>query len=296
MSYRLCKLSLGTSVLTPIFDINTNLIISNICHVDGYGYIFLLRDHHCLGHADYKGKITIPWMGYINEEGDREGSLPLFKYPSSICYYPDLKSCFLFSQGGTKLNAIEIASKYCSNISLSSSFLNYFSKLPLLNKIDTSCDVDKYGNLYWVVKDLHRCFKKKREDNEVVSYIGSGRSGFSISNNLNACLLSNPYGIRCRDSIIYISDGGNHCVRNISGDIVGVTYGNPLNNKILNFPSQIRFINSIMYVIDCNEIKYFSLNDKNNGIIYTSPNIVGIENNKKELLVLERNEKENRSN
>ena len=65
--------------------------------------------------------------------------------------------------------------------------------------------------------------------------------------------------------------------------------GNPLNEKILSFPSKIVINNSIMYVLDKRDIKYLSLNDKNNGLILSSQNIVAIESGaRKDIYVLER--------
>lgn len=288
MSYRMSKLSFGTSILTSVFDIQTDFLITGLCHIDEFGFLFLFRDHHCIGYSDYKGQFIMPWMGNIDQKGNTDGTLPLFNYPSSICYWPSLKACYLFDSGGFKLKSIEINSKYCSNISLHGAFDKYFSRAANTDLIETSCDINSHGDLYWVVKDLHRCFKKKMEDNIVHNYVGNGRSGFSVSNNLGLCSFSYPSGLKCINDSIYISDEGNHCVREINNNVVKIVVGHPLNDKILFSPSQIVYGNGIIYVLDKGNIKYLSLKDQNNGLIYSSPNIVAIEINKKDLYVLER--------
>jgi len=289
MPYRMSKLSFGSSVLDPIFDINTDLEITGLCHVDKFGFLFLFRDHHCMGYSDYKGKITLPWMGVIDQKGDKEGTCPLFDHPSSICYWPHLKTCYLLEAGGSKLKSIEMGSKYCGKINLQDSYKRYFSKIDNVELMETACDVNAYGDLYWVVKNLHRCFKKKMENNMVENYIGNGHAGFSISNNLSVCLLSSPSGIKCLNNMIYISDSGNRCIREVNGGIIRLVMGNPLNEKILSFPSKIVINNSIIYVLDKYDIKYLSLNDKNNGLILSFQNIVAIESGaRKDIYVLER--------
>lgn len=289
MAYRMCKLSLGTGKLEPLFDIDTDFIITGMCHINEFGFLFLFRNNHCIGHVDSNGRFILPWMGFIDEKGDKEGTVPYLSFPSSICYDPNLKLCFLLEYGGIRLRTIDVLHKYCSNVYFSDPFSIYFSKSNDIDQVETACDVDKYSNLYWVVKGLHRCFKKPYENSNVENFIGSGRSGFSISDNLNVCLLAKPCGIKCIDGSIYIADSSNHCIREIKNGVINVIFGNPLNEKLLSSPSQIKYNNGIMYVLDDKCIKYLSLNDKNNGIIHTSPNIVAIEvESRKGIYVLEK--------
>ena len=296
MSYKLSKLPFGTSKPEKLFDIDTDFTITGMCHIEKFGFLFLFRDNHFIAHFDYKGKASLPWMGIVNEKGDHDGEFSLCSSPSSICYYPAMKRCFLLEAGGSKIRFIDIESKYCGGITLSPDFQRYFSKVLSVDKIETACDVDKYGNLYWTVKDLHRCFKKERDDNRIINYVGNGRSGFAVSNDMNSCLLSNPSGIKCVENLVYISDGANHCIRKVNGNIISIAAGNPTNEQILSFPSQIVHNNGIMYVLDKTHIKYLALKDLiDTGTIYTSPNIVAIEGNiKKDIYVLESYEKKDR--
>ncbi len=118
MYYKLSKLLLGTNSVENVFEIGVDMTITSMCHVNDFGFLFLFRDNHCVGYSDYKGKTVIPWMGQINERGDKEGTRPLFSYPSSLCYVPLLKKCFLIESGGTRIKSIEISSKYCAKMPL----------------------------------------------------------------------------------------------------------------------------------------------------------------------------------
>ena len=287
MSSRLCKIPFGTGKPDKLFDIDTDLVIRNFCHIDRFGFLFLFSDNHFIGFSDFKGHIVLPWMGEIDVTGNEDGTAPLFEYPSSICYFPASKSCYIIERGGLQIRHIEISSKYCSSMLLSDSIGKYFSKFDG-NKSETSCDVDVSGNIYWVVKGMHRGFRMNRDNNSATDYIGSGHPGFSVSNNLHFCLLSSPYGIKCIDGCIYISDTNNHCVRAIKDKAISIVMGHPLNSEILNTPSQLKLDANIMYVLDGHDIKYLSLKDKNIGKIYSSDNIIAFECNKKELYVLEK--------
>jgi len=297
MLYQLSKLSFGASKPEILFDIQIDFCITGLCHIPNKGFLFLFRDNHFIGFSDYRGNIKLPWMGIINERGNSEGTAPLFSYPSSVCYYPNLRRCFLIEDGGRVIKYLDMDSEYCGNVLTTGGSQKYFSNIKSLGGTKTSCDVNRYGNLYWCIREMHRCFKMNADDNMVVNYAGNGKSGFGVSNSLDACLMSRPSGIKCIDDSVFISDEGNHCIRKIDGGVISVFAGHPLSEQNLSFPSQIKSINGIMYVLDGQHVKYISLNDKNIGIIYTSPNIVGIEvGSRKEVYILETYEKESGRN
>lgn len=288
MLYKLYNLTLGTGALKKIFEINIQFNISRICHIDKFGFILLFKDHHFIGYSDYKGKLTIPFFGKINESGDHYGTSPSFNYPSSICYSKNLGTCFIVENGGTNIKSIEVKSKYCSKISLSNNIDILFSKVKSKENIITACDIDKSGCLYWVANDVNRCFKKEYNSNMAVNYIGDGRSSFSTSNNLSNCSLSKPCGILCFNNRIYIAESGNNCIREVD-EYASVVIGGPLNNSLSN-PTQIKNIGSILVFMDNEGIKYYSLNHKNNGLLHKSNKVISIDlvnESKKELYVLE---------
>lgn len=288
MLYKLHSLTLGTSVLKKIFEINIQFNISRICHIDKFGFLLLFKEHHFIGYSDYKGKLTIPWSGNINESGDNYGSSPSFNHPSSICYSKGQNTCFIVESGGTRIKSIELNSKYCNRIALSNNIDTLFSKVRSKENIVTSCDIDKRGCLYWVASDVNRCFKKEYEDNMATSYVGNGRSGFAVSHDLSHCLLSKPCGIKYLNDKLYIAESGNNCIREIGKSVTAIL-GGPLNEVIYN-PTQIKSIGNLLIFLDRDGIKYYSLGDKNNGLLYKANNIISIDvvnESKKELYVLE---------
>jgi hypothetical protein len=294
MPYKLCNITLGTSAVSPLFNINTQLDITGMIHINGWGFLLLFKNHHCLGRVDPYGSVQIPWMGNVGVMGDIEGTAPLFKYPSSVCYEENTRSCFLIEAGGSKIRQIDLQSLYCRNVALPNNFWDYFVKTPSILKTDTSCDVDNHGNLYWTVKDLHRCFMKSRSNNVIHNYIGTGRSGFTVSSSIKDCLMSKPSCVKYCEKSIYLSDTGNYCIRETNGegdqiDTINLMWGHPANDHILSHPTQIKYMNGIMYVLDGENIKYFVIKDKSNGIVYSSPNIISFDiESKKNLYVLEK--------
>lgn len=283
MLYKIYNLLLGNNTLKKLFEINIQFNISQICHIDKFGFILLFKDHHFLGYVNYNGKLTIPWSGEINEPGDDHGSLPKFNYPSSICYCKGSDSCYIIDDGGIKIKSIEINSKYCNRIEIHG-IDKLFSKINSKKDIITSCDINSSGDIYWVADRVNRCFKKGRNDNLAISYIGNGKSGFSVSNNFNHCSLSKPCGIRCYNRNIYISDSGNNCIREVKDNISTII-------SDISSPKQIKNIGNIFIFIDDEGLKYFSFNDKNMGILYKSKNIISfdlVNESKKEVYLLEK--------
>jgi hypothetical protein len=264
------------------------MAITAMCHVNDFGFLFLFRNNHCIGYSDYKGQMMIPWMGQVNTKGDKEGTKPLFDHPSSICYAPLMKKCCLIEAGGTKIKSLEISSKYCTKMSLTNSFQKYFSRMSSVNLINTSCDIDNDGNLYWAIRELHRCLKLNSRHSIVENFVGNGHSNFSVVNDLGLCSLSSPSGIKCVGSNVYLADEGNHCIRAIKDGEISMVLGSPLNDNILDSPSQVKCHSNVLYVVDKNKVKYIALSDKSFGTLYTASQIVAIENGpKRDLYILE---------
>jgi len=290
MPYRLNKLSFGTSKVEKIFDIDTDLNITYFLHANNFGYIFLIKDSHCIGYIDNSGKLQLPWMGDIGNCGNEDGTIPLFMFPSSICYSKD-KTLYLLESGGSQIRKIDIDSKYVCSIlgSEEKNNLNkFFPKLDSICDFETSCDIDPYGNLYWSIKSLHRCLKMSSENYAIKNYVGSGKPSFGNASHLDACCLFNPEGVQCINKEVYIADSGNHCIRSVVENSINVVFGHPLK-QYLSSPSQIKFCKGLLYIKDRNIIYYYSIGDKNHGKIYESENVKFIETNlQRDLLILEK--------
>jgi hypothetical protein len=290
MLYRLNKLSFGTSKVEKVFDIDIDLNITYFLHINNFGYIFLVKDSHCIGYIDNRGNLKLPWLGDIGNCGSEDGTMPLFMFPSSICYSLD-KTCYLLEKGGSQIRKIDMDSKYVFSIlgSAEKDNLNkFFPKFDSICNFETSCDIDLYGNLYWSIRPLHRCLKMNSENHSVKNYVGNGKPLFGSASHLDACCLFNPCGIQCINKAIYIADSGNHCIRSIIEHSINVVFGHPLTRQLLN-PSQIKFCKGLLYIKDGNMIYYYSFGDKNYGKIYESENLKFIEtNSQRDLLMLEK--------
>lgn len=289
MPYKLLQFNFGNIKPKKYYNVDTDFNITNFIHIDDFGFLFLFKKDHFIGFMDYKNNIQMPWMGEIGIKGNKDSSCPLLDLPSSICYQPNIRACYLIEKGGSNIRKIELNPKYGSSFMGESdkrTLNKYFSKTNTIETTETYIDSDIKGNIYWVVKDLHRCFKRDYNNGTISNYIGNGQSGFSVSNDISNSQLSRPSGIKTIKESIYIADQGNHCIRSISNNI-NILLGHPLQ---YNFnPSNIKYASNLFYFMDNHCVKYLSVNDKKDGIIYESPNIVSIDvNNKRDLFVLEK--------
>jgi len=301
MPYKLIKIPMGTSTCQLVSNVNISENITGLCYVNDLGFLFLVRDSHCIGLITNSGKIEFPWMGEYNTKGNEDGTMPLFEYPSSICYSPTYKICYLLENGGSKLRNINVHNKYASSgmsSIVSKNIERYFSKSDNYNNFQTYCDIDDRANVYWIITELNRCMIFNREYSIAENYIGNGRSGFSTSNCLSECLMNKPRGLRYFKGELYICDANNHCIRKVKDRVMSIVAGNPMAKDykdgigvecLMNNPSSLVSHGNIMYFIDNNKIRYLSLPDHNVGTIYESNNITSIEiNNRNDLLVLEK--------
>lgn len=296
MNYRLVKFQLGTSKLNSLLEFQSLFEITDICYVDGFGIILLFKNQHCLGLINKKNKFIFPWAGEPNQNGHRDSTLPLFNSPSSICYCNLSKNVFIIEGGGTIIRKIDLNPFYASSVFgnvVQKKISNYFVNFNNIGEISTSCCTDKNGDIYWLVKELNRCFKYKFNYSDFENYMGNGKYGFSISSDFHSSLVSSPSSILCFKDSVYIADSGNHCIRQDSKVIAGCP--NKLGykddngiNAILDFPTKMIAMKNLICFIDVNKIRYYSMVDKSVGTLYASSNIISIGCDAKDLLILER--------
>jgi len=295
MNYKLSKLQLGTNKVDCILEFSSLFKITEFCYIDGFGYILLFKDQHCLGLIDSKNKFIFPWAGELNIHGHYDSTAPLFEYPSSICYSDKVKKAFIIENGGMRIREIDINPFYTSSvfgIAVEKKMEKYFENFESIKDVNTSCCTDNNGNIYWTVRELNRCFKYNFSHSDFEEYMGNGKYGFSIASNFRSSLISLPSGLLHLGDSIYIADTGNHCIREEAKIIIGSPsrygYKDDLGiDSILNSPTKIISLKKILCFIDIDKIRYYSLADKLVGTLYKSPYIVSIESNKKDLIILE---------
>jgi len=287
MSYKISKLSYGTSKPSLILKIDCDLEISDICYADSVGFILSLPKHHCIGKVS-NGKVEIPWIGQMNQSGAKDGYLVKLDYPSSVYYLKSHNLCFVIESGGSKIRKIQLWNRHAIALLGKNSHdktKSFFANIKNVGNLKTDCGIDSRGNIYWVVDGLNRCFKYDVGLGDVVNYVGDGRSGFTVSNSLRNCRLSGPRGVFVDNKSIYISDTKNRCIRKVENDVTSIAVGDPLKNTIL--PSKIRGCRNVLYFINGQEIRYAANN--NTGILYGSEGIISIDvDDDKNIYILEK--------
>lgn len=296
MKYFLFKISITNGRSEKIHAFESDLIPNNIYAFDDLGFLVLFKKHHCIGLVNKKGLKT--WVGLPNNHGAKKGSgiFASMDYPSSLCRQNKGDVCYVVESGGAKIRRIDVCTGYTSDFfgSVISSKMNKFlSNCKNIGDINTSCCIEENGAIYWVSSRLHRCFKSFNSD--VITLVGTGKPGYSVSNVVANCMLSYPSGIAVDKGSIYISDTGNHCIRRLGDNSFCVVVGNPTkpgdedgDKSLLNNPTGLRMSKKILYFIDDKKVKYYSVNQKNVGTLYSSDKIVSIDVDEKgSLFVLE---------
>jgi len=289
MSYRIVKRIFGSNKQETVCDVDISHDILDFCFIPEFGYLFVLRNEHCISHLDINGNLSISWLGECGESGRRDGTgrYARMNYPSSICYMPDIKRAYVIEGGGINLRYIELDAPYLNSllgIAVTNSLRKYVSKVSI-EDVDTFCCANKYGQVFWTSDKLHRCFKYYNGDVKVV--VGNGRCGYASSSNLLYSRLNHPSGVAIVGNKIYIADKGNHCIREVSKKGLTLFEGCPLDKETMN-PSYLKSHKNIFYILDGNDVRYFSPSGPSRGIIHSADNIEGIGLHERDLLILER--------
>jgi len=291
MSYQLVKNKFGTSNREIIFDVDIEHNINDFCYVSGLGYIFVLRDCHCLALLDETGKLSLPWLGSINKEGysKGKGQYSRLSYPSSITYCKSLNKCFLIEKGGCSVREISLNSDYISSSTGKSSIKQIEDLITKFHpsEIDTIACVDDMARVYWIISVINKGFVFNRGD--VRFWIGSGKQGYSVCSSFKRFSFNEPRGLVSAKDRIYLADTGNHCIREIMKDKIKLVAGDPEGKGFINNPSCLCSARGRLYFIDGNEVKYYSVSNGDNGTIYQGQEIVFIAaNDHEDLLILEK--------
>ncbi len=290
MSYRLVKNLFGTNHKDVICDIDIPYEIYDFCFIPEFGYLLALRDNHCISYVNLEGKLTVSWMGDLNQQEYKEGKgrFARLSYPSSICYSPHTKKGFVIEDGGASIRSLNLDTVYISPLLGRAVLVNLRNNLAKVNILEakTSCCADDHQQVFWTIDRTHKCYKFKQGEVNVI--LGTGRPNYSISSNVNLSALNNPKGIVVTSNKICIVDAGNHCIRALSKNKIDLIEGTPLDKNIVNSPSCLKYTKGLFYYLDKSEVKYFSLSGSDRGIIYQGEHLVAIDVDGRDLLILER--------
>jgi hypothetical protein len=293
ISYRLVKNSLGTNQRDILANIDLPEDISDFCFIPDFGYLFVLKNNHCISFLDLEGNFTKEWLGGFGENGYKDGSnkYARLNYPSSICYSEESKKAYLIEEGGASLRSIDLSLVYIRYLlgrDVISKLRQYISKFSL-DGIYTSCCTSKFNTVYWTSDKLNRCFKFKQGEVQVI--LGDGRCGYSVSSDICSSRLYNPSGIFVSGKFVYVADKGNHCIRELTEGENGrlrLFKGTPVETNIIDAPTHLKSYKGLFYCLDNNKVKYFSSSGNEDGVVYEGDNVVGIELQGRNLLILEK--------
>ena len=123
------------------------------------------------------------------------------------------------------------------------------------------------------------------ENWEVKNIIGSGVPGYSVSNNIQFCMLNDPQGIAYWDDSVFICDTGNSCIRKVSKNAVRIIAGKPntpgdvdggSSISLLKNPTRIKIENGLGYFLDNKKVKYLNVNSGDVGMVLNSSSVTAI--------------------
>lgn len=252
-TYKIYSKKIGVKNLQEVFLFNTVNRINCICAYNNNFYF-----------ADADG---IKVIKKNNVSYSVTSASTIYRNVSSL--FIDKNIIYAVEDGGSQIKKISVNDFYSSDMLSCDSLLEckkLFSKNPYMIDVVTNVCVNKYGYVYWTVDKLHRCLVIK--NGMFYSILGTGRSGYCVSNKLNECMLSFPVGVTCSDNGVIMSDTCNNCIRLIENDTCRTIITN------INKPRNVKFYNGKVFFISENCI--FSLDEKYkliNQPIYDGKNI-----------------------
>lgn len=276
MLYSLYSVGLNniTSVLSKF---ETEIDIHSFCCIKN-GFLFISKKDNIISKLNENRFFIEDWI--------KDG----IKSPNAI----EAKDnrCILIDENGAGIKWVEIEDrcvrKYGSDF-LQKQLRSLFGRIG--GDTHIYCSMGE-NNIYLSIDFLNKCFEI--DENEIKRVIGSGRSGYGISNRLNNYLLDEPSGIFCIEDSVYICDKNNHVIRKMERDKIK-TIGNPIqpNHKDGSFlecgmekPMGIKFNKRMGYFIDRNNIRYLSNKNETIGTMLKVDNLVSIDVDDKNLYYL----------
>jgi len=277
MNYKLNFLKIGSGLEVKQIDISNefNILDFRVCEDDLLYFI------------------TNKNLGIINNQ---KATYPLFDSDfddlTSFDYNRKSKYGILVDKFGSEIfkfsynnyNKNNVISTFDSNRDVLEKFYLKIKKSPVSNEFikTTECSLTKYGEIYFLVPDMHRGFKI--ESGKIIDWIGNGKGGYSVCSSCMDSSFLNPQGIySAEDNVFYILDSGNKCIRKVNKKTVELITEDidylkkerkNENNKSIK---KIRFGYDLFFYLDGKEIKYYSNLNKKIGVIYFGENIISFD-------------------
>jgi hypothetical protein len=141
-------------------------------------------------------------------------SVPDLSQLSSISYCEKSNSLYVVGAGGSQLYKIDLTMLEFEDLISSDSARRFKDQYLSTDKSPTYV-VSNGREVFWSVRDCHRCFKVSGE--KALPLVGCGRSGFSMSN-LKCSKICHPTGMAIMEQTVFFADSGNNRLRGIKGD------------------------------------------------------------------------------
>lgn len=252
MNYRLSHKVFGKKDPFIIFEFEVPLPIRDICYSKDNGFVFIAGS--AIGILNEEG-LRYPYIGNPSVNMYSCGYNAKFLFPTSIASYGE-DIVYISQHGGRNILKIELHDKYSKDI-INGSWVEAYHKLFANTQGEGTSGICTYKeNVYWVAKDINRCFIWSK--NRMALLGGNGRAGFSSANKAIDSTFNGPNDIFVNDGFAYIADMENHCVRVISNNGVRIVAGHPIETNIS--PRKVLVQNNFIYFLDKNTIN--SVNPK----------------------------------
>lgn len=288
--FKLLQKIIGVKQLSVIAKINIKEI-NDICYSDKLGFFF--TSNQCLGLLNKSGELKYPILGNEGESGDKIGlaDFTLLNNPTSLIFKDNSEELFILERYGKTIRAISTRDNYNNRRCISDSSQKTIDKILVreYSAGNTSIGLDK-NTIAWTnsVSNIILILKC----NGSIRVIGSGKEGYSISNNDDKYAFNGTSGIAINNNNIYVSDMNNHCIRRFgieNQNHIGnhIVAGHPLKSEIS--PKKLLVINDNLLFISNNAVKSYISGNKSYNDIYVSDNIISITNGpQNRLTILER--------
>jgi hypothetical protein len=251
MKHQLLKQTIGTSSVSCISEFETDHTVKDLCHAGEYGFLFI--------HGDYVGRI-------VNGEAEPTFAGP-FKNPCSISYAPLLRRVFVLGNGGKNVNSFRIELGYVEpffGLAYKDQWAKLFANVGPDNKV--SITVDDLGHIF-VISEFHNKIYKLLSS-RFEEFAGTGNPEFATSTHLSTTSFCAPTSIIYFNSALYVSDTGSGSIRKINDGRCQVIASKALGHDIKR-PTKLRVQDNMVYFIDEGKVKYFSISDKQCGILFS---------------------------
>lgn len=181
---------------------------------------------------------------------------------SSMAFSSTTSKFYVVQDGGREILAItDRRSKptECLDANQRRYMGNILSKLS--DELSTKIKVNSKGDVFFLVKEANRIFKKAYSGNKVEVVAGNGFANYSQNPDPRICSLNFPESFDEINGKLLICDTGNHIIRSLHDNRLATFFGSPKNTEVS--PRQIFTTKDFVYFSDNN---VYMINQQSNKV------------------------------